>query len=151
MVLECGLNPIHMFIECLQYTGNPVGNEVTILPASQCNRKLCFHNGRNSWSNPPSLIQGSFLSSRQLLLVSKARPAWVPNVPCSLVPSQSHSHKGTKLEAQKSWNPASPALRPDSTCSLREHIASACMPPETRCFLFLHRKVPAFKNSFNIF
>lgn len=149
--MGCGWNPIHTFIEHLLCTGDPVGNEVTILPAYQCNRKLYSHNGRNSWSNPPSPIQGSFFSYRQLIPVSKARPAWVPNVPCSLVSSQSHPHKGTNLEAQRSWNPASLALRLDSTCSLRGHPASACMPPEMRCFLFPQGKMPAFKKSFNIF
>lgn len=91
-----------MFIQCLLCARDPVGNEVVILPASQCNRRLCSHKGRNPWSK--GSVQGSCFSSRQLSLVSKAAKgqAWVPSVPCSLVSSQSHAHKDMNLEAQNS-------------------------------------------------
>lgn len=142
MVLGCGWNPIHTFIEHLLCTGDPVGNEVTILPAYQCNRKLCSHNGRNSWSNPPSPIQGSF-SYRQLIPVSKVSQPGFPmfSAPWSLSEPSTQKHKPGSPEVMES----SLSCPEAGLHLLSKRTSSLCLHASRDEMLSIStRKMPAF-------
>lgn len=150
--LGCGWNPIHTFIEHLLCTGDPVGNEVTILPAYQCNRKLCSHNGRNSWSNPPSPIQDPSSVTDSLFLFQ--RPGQ-PGFPMFTAPWSLLRAIHTKAQTWKPRVMESSLSCPEAglPCSLG-HQPLLHASRDEMLSLFPQGKMPAFKNRliyFNMF